>query len=180
MPEDVVLEGVVREPEPANSVRGELVAQLGHQREVPGGQRVDAHDVHVGLDGLLRHLGGGLEQRPDIDVEPEVGERRGDDLLPAVVAVLTHLGDQDARAPALFRDERLHRLVHLGNGRGVPGLERVNARDRLHLGGIAGEHRLERVADLPDGGAGARGVDRAREQVVLQPVAGGGPGGREA
>jgi hypothetical protein len=66
-----------------------------------GGERGDADDVHVVLDRLARGFFGRREQRPDIDVEAEIGERRGDDLLAAVVAVLADLGDQDARAAAL-------------------------------------------------------------------------------
>jgi hypothetical protein len=72
-----------------------------HQREVTGGQRADAHHVHVVLDRLLGHLGGRLEQRAHVHVEAQVGERGGDDLLAAVVPVLAHLGHQDARPPAL-------------------------------------------------------------------------------
>ena len=45
---------------------------------MPGGQRADPDDVHVGLDGLARDLGGRLEQRAHVDVEAEVGERRRD------------------------------------------------------------------------------------------------------
>ena len=75
--------------------------QRRHQREVAGGQRRDADDVHVGLDRLPGDLLRRLEQRADVDVEAEVGERGGDDLLAAVVAVLAHLGDQDPRAAAL-------------------------------------------------------------------------------
>ena len=36
---------------------------------------------------------------PSIDVEAEIGEGRGDDLLAAVVAVLADLGDEDPRRP---------------------------------------------------------------------------------
>ena len=99
---------VLRRDDPADhdhdvvaAQRGQLVAQRRHQREVPGGQRVDADDVHVGLDRLAGDLAGRLEQRADVDVEAEVGERGGDHLLAAVVAVLAHLGDQDPRPAAL-------------------------------------------------------------------------------
>ena len=84
------------------ALRGQLVAQRGHQGEVAGGERVDADDVHVGLDRLPGHLGRGLEQRADVDVEAQVGERGRDHLLAAVVAVLAHLGHQDARPAALL------------------------------------------------------------------------------
>ena len=60
-----------------------------------GSQRADTHDVHVVVDRLLGCLARRLEQRTDVDVEAEVGKRRGDDLLTTIVAVLAHLGDQD-------------------------------------------------------------------------------------
>ena len=79
----------------------QLGLQLGHQGQVAGGQRADADDVHVVLHRLAGGLGGGREQGADVHVEAEVGEGRGDHLLAAVVAVLAHLGDQDARSPAV-------------------------------------------------------------------------------
>ena len=75
---------------------------------MPGGQRGHPDDVHVRLDGLAGHLGRGLEQRADVHVEAEVGEGGGDHLLAAVVAVLAHLGDQDARPAALGLLEGVH------------------------------------------------------------------------
>jgi hypothetical protein len=44
--------------------------------------------------------------------KPKVGERRRDDLLAAVVTVLAHLGDQDARAAAFVLGEGLDGLAH--------------------------------------------------------------------
>jgi hypothetical protein len=44
---------------------------------------------------------------PDGDVEADIGERRGDHLGAAVVAVLAELGDQEARPAALGLGERL-------------------------------------------------------------------------
>ena len=44
---------------------------------------------------------GRLEERPDVDVEAEIGKSRGDHLLAAVVAVLADLGDEDARRAAV-------------------------------------------------------------------------------
>ena len=75
--------------------------ELRHQRQMGGGERRDAEDMHVVLDRLARGLGRRREQRADVDVEAEIGEGRGDHLLAAVVAVLADLGDQDAR-PAAF------------------------------------------------------------------------------
>ena len=59
----------------------------------------------VVLDRLAGGLGWGGKQRPDVDVEAEIGEGRGDDLLPAIMAILADLGDQNARAAALVVEE---------------------------------------------------------------------------
>ena len=56
---------------------------------------------------------GGREQRPDIDVEADIGEGRGDHLLAAVVAVLADLGHQDARPAAFGILERVDQRLHL-------------------------------------------------------------------
>ena len=81
----------------------QLRDELGHQRLVPGGLARHADDVHVVLDRVARRLLGRLEERADVDVEAEVGERGGDHLGAAVVAVLAELGDEHARAAALAR-----------------------------------------------------------------------------
>ena len=81
---------------------GERLLERRQQGEVPGRQRGDADDVHVGVDRLLGDLLGRGEQRAHVDVEAQVGERGDHDLLAAVVAVLAHLGDQDARTAALL------------------------------------------------------------------------------
>ena len=64
----------------------------------PGRERGDADDMGLALRRERRDFFGRREQRADLDVEAEIGERRGDDLLAAVMAVLAHLGDQNARA----------------------------------------------------------------------------------
>ena len=86
---------------------GQRVAQRGHQRQVTGGQRRHPDDVHVVVGGLPGDLVRRGEQRADVDVEADVGERRGDHLLTAVVPVLTHLGDQDARPATVGLGELL-------------------------------------------------------------------------
>ena len=88
------------------SLLGERLLQRGEQGQVARRQRGDADDVHVGVDRLLGDLLGRREQRAHVDVEAHVGERADHDLLAAVVAVLAHLGDQDARAAALGLLER--------------------------------------------------------------------------
>jgi len=78
-----------------------------------GGEGGDTHDVDVVVDGLAGDLLGGLEEAADVDVEAEVGEARRDDLGAAVVAVLAHLRDQDARVAPLRLRERLHHAQSL-------------------------------------------------------------------
>ena len=80
---------------------------LRHERLVSGRERRDADDVHVVLDGLLGRLGRGLEQRSHIDVEADVGIAGGDYFGPPVMAVLTQLGDHDARLAAFLLGELL-------------------------------------------------------------------------
>ena len=117
--------------------------QVRHQRQVAGRQRRHADDVHVVLDRLARRLVGRREQRADVDVEAEVGERRGDHLLAAVVAVLAHLGDEDARAAAVVLVERLDQLQDLADVVvHAAGLRPVDARDGADLGAMAAEHLL--------------------------------------
>src|SRR4029434_1153472 len=80
--------------------------------QVPGGERAGADDVYVVVDGLLRCLLRRLEKRADVDVEAEIGEARGDDLLAAVMTVLAELRDQDARPAPFPPEEHLHLGMH--------------------------------------------------------------------
>ena len=59
-----------------------------HQRLVAGGQRADAHRMHVVFDRLSSAFVGRLEQWAHVDVVAQVGEGRGHHLGAAVVAVL--------------------------------------------------------------------------------------------
>ena len=64
------------------------------------------------FSGKRRHFLRRCEQRSDFHVESEIRERRGDDLLPAIVAVLAHLGDQNSRSAALVLGERAGHRDH--------------------------------------------------------------------
>ena len=143
-----------------------------------GRERVDPDDVDVSLDGLACHLFRGLEERADVDVEAEVGERRRDDFLAAVVAVLTHLRDQDA-GPAPFGScERVSGLAHLLDGRRLACFCPVDAADGTDLTGVPAVDLLQGERDFPDGRLRPRRVDGEGEQVVTGPglVHGGGSG----
>jgi hypothetical protein len=93
---------------------------------VAGGETGDAHDVHVGIDGLLSDFLGRGEQRADVDVEAHVGEGRDDDLLAAVVSVLAHLGHEDAGAATLGLLELLGGLDDLGDVSALAGFGAVH------------------------------------------------------
>src|SRR5947208_1812304 len=82
---------------------------------------------------LRRDLVRRLEQRAHVDVEAQVGERGGDDLLTAVVPVLAHLGDQDARPSSFRLLERLGHAAGLVQRSGTPCLVAVDAGDGAHL-----------------------------------------------
>ena len=108
-------------------------------------ERRDADDVHVILDRLAGGLLRRREERADIDIEAEIGESRGDHLLAAVVAVLAHLRDQDARSSPVARGEG-RRQVEDAPHRCVlhPDLPFVDAGDRPGLGAVAPEGHFQR------------------------------------
>ena len=143
----------------------ELGAQGRHEGEVAGGERADADDVDVGLDGLPGHLRRRLEQRADVDVEAEVGEGGGDDLLAPVVAVLAHLRHEDPRATPLLGLELLDELLGAADGQVLPRLRAVHATDRTDLRGVPAEDLLHGRGHLADRRHGTRGVDGEGEQV---------------
>ena len=51
----------------------ERLGRRRHQRLVAGGQRRDADSVTIVLDRLVGRLFRGLEERADVDVDPEIG-----------------------------------------------------------------------------------------------------------
>lgn len=49
-----------------------------------------------------------LEQRPNVHVESQISEPRGDDLGSSIVSILTHFGHQNARTASFHRHELLN------------------------------------------------------------------------
>ena len=64
-----------------------------------------ADDVHIVLDRHSGNFAWRLEERTDVDVESHVGKCRGDHLGAAIMTVLAHLGDEDARPAPFLRSE---------------------------------------------------------------------------
>ena len=141
--------------------------KAGHQRQVAGGQRRHTEDVDVVFDGLARRLVRRLEQRPDIDIEAEIGEGRGDDLLAAVVAVLAHLGDQDARPSTVRGLEGLDQLHDAGHISVFLHLGFVYAGNRRNAGAMPAIHLLQSVGNLADGRLHAGRRHGALQEVSL-------------
>ena len=90
------------------SVKTELTKrcfQSRDERKVACGKRRDAHDMNLPFGRTRRDFLRRCKQRSDLDVESEIRERRGDDLLPAIMPVLSHLGDQYPRRAAFVLGE---------------------------------------------------------------------------
>ena len=67
------------------------------------GKRARANHMHIVLYGRARRFFWGLKEGSNVHVEAQIGERRGDHFLAAIVTVLAHLGDKDTRtAPFAF------------------------------------------------------------------------------
>ena len=124
-----------------------------------------------------RDLFGRREQRADLDVEAEVGEGGGDDLLAAVVAVLAHLGDENARRRARRspRTRASSRCTRSFASPRAPGGLEIDARDGLRLRDMPVEDLLERQADFANRSLGAGRRDGQVEQIALAPGALGQP-----
>src|SRR6266511_5247714 len=151
----------------------QLLDELGHEGLVAGGLARDADDVHVVLDRVAGRLLRRLEQRADVDVEADVGERGRDHLGAAVVAVLAHLHDEHAGPAALdlgeladLSPDPLVALVAFVRGP-------VHAADATDRRPVPGEHLLQGVGDLADRRPGAHRVDRELEQVGVTGRTGG-------
>ena len=96
-----------------------------HEREVARGERRDADDMNLGFGRKRRDFFRGCEQRADLDLESEVREGRGDDLLSAIMAILAHFGDEDPRSVAFVLGEGAgHRDHTVGRLLAGPASER--------------------------------------------------------
>ena len=65
-----------------------------------GSERGYAHRIDAKLIDMGRNFGSGFEQIAHMHDKTQIGKSRGNDLGPAIVPVLPHLGDEDRRAAA--------------------------------------------------------------------------------
>ena len=130
---------------------------------MPGGEAACADHVDLALDCELGRLARGLEQRAGNDFEAQVTEGRTDQIGPAVVPVLAHLGDQHpglSTEPPGDRDGAL-----LGLLPSEIGALAIDAADRSGGGRIAPEGAFERIGNLAQRCAGAGGGDGEGKEV---------------
>ena len=131
-----------------------------------GGERGHADDMDSPLRRLRCDLLGRGEERADLDLETEIGESRGDDLLAAVMAVLPHLRDQDARRPAVVLGKGARHRDDAAIGVALrASFGEIDAGDRRRFGDVAAERLLHRQRDLADRRLRARGCDREAQQI---------------
>ena len=128
---------------------------FGHQRLVAAGQARNAEHMDIVFDGHAGGFARRLEERPDVHVEAQVGERGGDDFGAAVVAVLSHLGHQDARPPAFGTGEFFGQRTRLLEFGIALAFRRVDARDGAAHSLVAPEDLFQRGRDLAQCGARA-------------------------
>src|SRR5581483_2363012 len=145
----------------------ELLHELRDERLVATRLGRDADDVDVVLDRLPRDLVGRLEERADVDVEAEIGKRRGDHLGAAVVTVLADLPDEEPRATAVLGGELRDFGAEGGPLRVVAVLPAIDAGDGANLRVVATPDLLERAGDLADGRARPGSLHGEREEVPL-------------
>src|SRR5690554_2407019 len=149
-----------------------MALQLGDEREMPRRERARADDVHIIFDRLARRLIGRLKERADVDVEAEIGEGRRDHLLAAIVPILPHLCDKDARTPAEFLSELIRFFACLLDALLFASFVLVHALDAPDGGLVAAIDFLERAADLADGRLMAGRVDGELKEVTLAALGG--------
>src|SRR5204863_3286534 len=119
-----------------------------------------ADDVDIVLDRLAGGLFRRLEQRPDIDIEADIGKGGGDDLGAAVVAVLAELDDQHARPPPFFARKAFDLSLDTAETFIVPILPTIDAGNRPRRCLVPAEDLLERIGDLAYRRARAARLDR--------------------
>ena len=131
------------------------------------GERTDSDDVDIVLGS---HAGGFLrllKEGADVDVEPEIRVGGGDDLCATVVAILSHLCDEDAGTAAILDSELFGQLEDFLNLRGSAEFRLINATHRTDESLMAVELFFQCIGDFSKGGAGPGGVDSESEEVAL-------------
>jgi hypothetical protein len=123
---------------------------------------------------------GDWNKRADIHVEAEVGIRGGHDFRAAVVAVLAHLGDQDARTPTMQRGKLVGERADLGDLGIAAEFGLIHAGHGADDGFVTVEDFFERQGNLAQGGTGAGGFDGEGKQVAFAGFGGLGERGEAA
>ena len=123
--------------------------------------------MHVTLNCEARHFAWRLEERTDIDVKADVGQRGGDHLGAAIMTVLAHLCDEDAGSAPLFTLEFDDHLASFSEFFRIGGAGRVYARDGARDCLVTSPDLFECKRDLAQRGSRARGIYGALQQISI-------------
>src|ERR1017187_10694738 len=123
--------------------------------------------MNIVLDRMTRNFARRLEQWADIHVETDIREGRCDYFCAAVVAVLAHLGNQDARAPAFRLLKFRHHPFCLFELFGFAALSRVDTRNSPRGGLVAAPHIFKCGGDFAECRTLASGIHGALQKVAV-------------
>src|SRR5690606_28500733 len=107
-------------------------------------ERAHAHDVHVVLHGLTGRLFRSLKEGADVNIKAQVGEAGSDNLLTAIMAVLTHLCHKDPWTPTFALQKLAAQLTNPPYVRAVGAdLGAVDPAHDAHRGRVPAKGSLE-------------------------------------
>ena len=114
--------------------------------------RLGRHPDHMNvvLNRPARRFLRCLKHRPDIDIEANVGERRGNHLGATVMTVLAQLNDKHAWPAPLFFSKLGNVATDLLESLVALVSRSIDARDRSYLRPVAGEFFFQRVGNFAD------------------------------
>ena len=116
------------------------------------------NDMHIVINRLSSNFFWGLEKTANVDIKAEISESTSNNFCTAIVAILTHLGDKDARVATFSLRECLHvghSLLVLSFTLSVGLLKRLFAVSTTHdrvLGDMTTIYCLESHADFTNCG----------------------------
>ena len=128
--------------------------------------------MDVVLHGLAGGFRRGLEQRPEIDIEADIGEGGGDHLGPPIVAVLAELDHQHARPAAVIGGKVSGFGLDRGEARITVIGGAIDPGNGADLGPIAAEGAFQGLGSLAHGSTRPARLDGQGQQIALAALRG--------
>ena len=144
----------------------ERLHQFWRERLMPRRLRADPDHMHIIVDCILCGLGRGLEQWPNVYVKANIRKRCCDHFRTAIMAVLTHLYDQHARAATLFLGKVFNTCLNSGKACIAFISRAINTREGLYLGAVTPECFFHSHTDFSYSGPCARRLNGGFQQVA--------------